>query len=307
MKGKSSVTVPKPKLLDFLEMVTVPSSSAGELSANKQIKDLSMENSMLRKLLAEKSVSSPPPGGAWKDKVNLDSPFPKSVDLHCPDGDTVIVNIKYPWHPLKCMRCKIFGHSDDHCPAKPKPVPMVAPMEVVGTSIQAGSGGMVSSDQGLTFGSLGGIMPAVAVSPIREDNPMVVNHYTKEPKLVKTNYEKQTLVESLFPSEHDLRDIGFVTSPVVGDAFTGNRFSPLAVKETELAGGCSVPVASSSAALTEVVGEFVSGESVPSKGKAGDPPVPQVVKGRNKEKGLELKSSRAKVAWAAAFVPKKGG
>lgn len=24
-------------------------------------------------------------------------------------------------------------------------------------------------------------------------------------------------------------------------------------------------------------------------------------------KGLELKSSRAKVAWAAAFVPKKGG
>lgn len=256
-------------------------------------------------------------------EVNLDSPFPKSVDLHCPDGDTVIVNIKYPWHPLKCMRCKIFGHSDDHCPAKPKPVPMVAPMEVVGTSIQAGSGGMVSSDQGLTFGSLGGIMPAVAVSPIREDNPMVmdsssgspkpvpafnyakasaqtpsrimicdnaaiekvVNHYTKEPKLVKTNYEKQTLVESLFPSEHDLRDIGFVTSPVVGDAFTGNRFSPLAVKETELAGGCSVPVASSSAALTEVVGEFVSGESVPSKGKAGDPPVPQVVKGRNKEKG----------------------
>ncbi|KAI8571195.1 hypothetical protein RHMOL_Rhmol01G0100000 [Rhododendron molle] len=172
--------IPKPKLLDFLEMVTVPSSSAGEFSADKQIKDLSVENSMLRKLLAEKSVSSPP-GGAWKDKV--------------------------------------------------------------------------------------------------------VNHYTKEPKLVKTNYEKQTLVDSLFPSEHDLRDIGFVTSPVVGDAFTGNRFSPLAVKETELAGGCSVPVASSSAALTEVVGEFVSGESVPSKGKAGDPLVPQVVKGRNKEKG----------------------
>ncbi|KAI8571197.1 hypothetical protein RHMOL_Rhmol01G0100200 [Rhododendron molle] len=172
--GKSSVTVPKPKLLDFLEMVTVPSSSAGEFSADKQIKDLTVENS-----------------------------FQLSRILIC---DNAAIE-------------------------------------------------------------------------------KVVNHYTKEPKLVKTNYEKQTLVDSLFPSEHDLRDIGFVTSPVVGDAFTGNRFSPLAVKETELAGGCSVPVASSSAALTEVVGEFVSGESVPSKGKAGDPLVPQVVKGRNKEKG----------------------
>lgn len=259
-------------------------------------------------------------------EVNLDSSFPESVDLRCPTGDTVIVNIKYPWLPLKCMGCRIFGHSDAHCPAKSKSVPVVVP-QVVGTSVQAATGGMVSSDLGLSFGSLGGIKPGVATSPIREgssavlgsspgvpqpisasnfvkvstqtpsrilicDNAAieaVVNHYTKEPELVHTNSVKQTLVDSLFPSEVDLRDIGFVTSSVVGDALTGNRFSPLVVKETEKAGGCSDPVASSSAALSEVVGELVSGTSVLSMGKVDDPPVLQVVKGRNKGKGAGRK------------------
>ncbi|KAI8570411.1 hypothetical protein RHMOL_Rhmol01G0032000 [Rhododendron molle] len=259
-------------------------------------------------------------------EVNLDSSFLESVDLCCPNGDTVPVNIKYPWLPFKCMGCRIFGHSDAHCPAKPKSAPVVVPL-VVGTSVQDVTWGMVSSDLGLSFGFLGGIQPGVATSPIKEgsfavlrsspgfpklvlafnivkvstqtpsrilicDNAAiekVVNHYTKEPELVHTNSEKQTLVDSLFPSELDLKDIGFVTSPVVGDALIGNRFSPLDVKETEKASRCSDPIASSSAAPSKVVDEPVSGTSVLSMGIVVDSPVLQVVKGRNKGKGARQK------------------
>ncbi|KAI8554240.1 hypothetical protein RHMOL_Rhmol05G0083100 [Rhododendron molle] len=259
-------------------------------------------------------------------EVNLDSSFPESIDLYCPNGDTVLVNIKYPWLPFKCMGCRIFGHSDAYCPVKPKSAPVVVP-PVVGTSVQDVTGGMVSFALGLSFGSLGGIQSGVATSPIREgssavlrsspgfpkpvsasniekvstqtpsrilicDNDAiekVVNHYSKEPDLVHTNSEKQPLVDSLFPSELDLKDIGFVTSPIVGDALSSNRFSPLAVKENDKVSGCSDPVISSSAALSKVVGESVSGTSVLPMGIVVDSPVLQVVKGRNKGKGAGRK------------------
>lgn len=45
-------------------------------------------------------------------EVNLDSSFPDSFELRFPNGDSVEVGIQYPWHPLKCMRCRVFGHSD---------------------------------------------------------------------------------------------------------------------------------------------------------------------------------------------------
>ncbi|KAH7867459.1 hypothetical protein Vadar_033759 [Vaccinium darrowii] len=39
-----------------------------------------------------------------------------SFELNCPNGDVIVVNIKYQWYPLKCSSCKVFGHSDKHCP-----------------------------------------------------------------------------------------------------------------------------------------------------------------------------------------------
>ncbi|KAF7146369.1 hypothetical protein RHSIM_Rhsim04G0136500 [Rhododendron simsii] len=51
-------------------------------------------------------------------EVDLDSSFPDSFELRFPNGDSVVVGIKYPWHPLKCMGCRVFGHSDDYCPLR---------------------------------------------------------------------------------------------------------------------------------------------------------------------------------------------
>lgn len=73
-------------------------------------------------------------------EINLESKLPNSFDLKCPNGDTVIVEVKYPWLPLKCMRCKIFGHSDTHCHYRPKELPVPA-MEGVETNVPAGQSG----------------------------------------------------------------------------------------------------------------------------------------------------------------------
>lgn len=58
------------------------------------------------------------------------------------------MEMKYPWRPLKCMRCKVFGHSDDHCPALPKvaSAPAVDVMENSGT---VSSAKVVASPLGL--------------------------------------------------------------------------------------------------------------------------------------------------------------
>ncbi|KAG5552844.1 hypothetical protein RHGRI_010824 [Rhododendron griersonianum] len=344
--------IPKPKLLDFLELVTVPSN--GETSMANQLDDLSKENSMLRKVLAEKSVPTPSPRGAWKDKVressvgrvnlefipphvindrivvsppaeveeqglgrwknclvghfldkkvpfqmvraitmkiwekfgisdvlandsgffffvfahdgdlfkvleagpwligvcvevNLDSSFPESFDLLCPNGDSMTVNIKYPWLPLKCLRCKVFGHSDAHCPTKPKPIPGAVLVETVGTPAQAGSD------------SLGGTKPDVAVSPPREGGPKDFGH-SQVPSMPTC---AKVVVQS--PSRIRICDDAAIEMVVVmmlllrshGAALTSNRFSPLSAKEADMAGGGSDIIASSSTEVIEVVGQPV--------------------------------------------------
>lgn len=75
---KDSVIIadPKPNLLDVLELVARPCDSVNKSSS---IKDLELENVMLRKLLAEKS--SPPKGGAWKDTVGIDTEGRMNLDF----------------------------------------------------------------------------------------------------------------------------------------------------------------------------------------------------------------------------------
>ncbi|KAF7145366.1 hypothetical protein RHSIM_Rhsim04G0160400 [Rhododendron simsii] len=239
-------------------------------------------------------------------EVNLDSSFPESFDLICPNGDSVIVNIKYPWHPLKCLRCKVFGHSDAHCPTKPKPIPGATLVETVGTPVQARSV------------SLGGTKPDVAVSPPREVGPKDLGHsqlppmlaticakdvvqspsriricddatiekvvaqYTKNSELGGSNSEKQSMVDSLFPSAHDMKDIGFVTRPSA--ALTSNRFSPLSAKEANIAIGGSDIIASSSTAMVEVVDQPVE-PAPPMSQEVVILPLPQEGKGKAKGRG----------------------
>jgi hypothetical protein len=52
-------------------------------------------------------------------EVNVESEFPKEVEVIGVDGERVVVGIEYPWLPVKCKKCKkckSFGHLDFVCP-----------------------------------------------------------------------------------------------------------------------------------------------------------------------------------------------
>lgn len=111
----------------------------------------------------------------------------------------------------------------------------------------------------------------------------VVNY--KGPNLRGYHSEKHILV-SEFPSQCEMGDRGFVTSPRVGKPVTANRFPPSAEKDAEVTDGSSdIPCASSSAP-SEEVGELVPEKDALSLVKVDeDPPEPQVGKGRTRAKG----------------------
>jgi hypothetical protein len=43
-------------------------------------------------------------------EVNIDSDFPKEIEVVGADGVRVVVGIEYPWLPVKCKKWKSFGH-----------------------------------------------------------------------------------------------------------------------------------------------------------------------------------------------------
>lgn len=45
-------------------------------------------------------------------EVDAQSPLPHSIDLTTSTGRMVKVGVKYPWRPLRCVACNIFGHSE---------------------------------------------------------------------------------------------------------------------------------------------------------------------------------------------------
>ncbi|KAG5544422.1 hypothetical protein RHGRI_016994 [Rhododendron griersonianum] len=52
-------------------------------------------------------------------EVEVGSVLPETVDVeYC--GLTATVGVKYPWRPVKCLECHVFGHSDDQCVVKAK-------------------------------------------------------------------------------------------------------------------------------------------------------------------------------------------
>jgi hypothetical protein len=48
-------------------------------------------------------------------EVNIDSDFPKEIEIVGADGSRVAVGIEYPWLPVKCKKCKAFGHLAHTC------------------------------------------------------------------------------------------------------------------------------------------------------------------------------------------------
>ncbi|KAF7127540.1 hypothetical protein RHSIM_Rhsim11G0071500 [Rhododendron simsii] len=222
-------------------------------------------------------------------EINLESKLPNSFDLKCPNGDTVIVEVKYPWLPLKCMRCKIFGHSDAHCPNRPKEV-LVPAMEGVKTNVPAGqSGGCPSpvligcssspakvvtsgackpSEVRSLVGQTGDCSSPAPKAPgstkglsphplsrilICDDAAIekVVQQYATGPSSTSTRANPSAC--SILPSENELGDIGFVTNA------SQNKFSTLV--------GVGLGV-----------GESVDdvGDSVPGGGPGLVAPVPEV-------------------------------
>jgi hypothetical protein len=48
-------------------------------------------------------------------EVNIDSDFPKEIEIIGVDGSRVAVGIEYPLLPVKCKKCKAFGHLAHTC------------------------------------------------------------------------------------------------------------------------------------------------------------------------------------------------
>ncbi|XP_059436754.1 uncharacterized protein LOC132169808 [Corylus avellana] len=48
-------------------------------------------------------------------EVDMNSVLPKEIEIVGVDGGRVVVGIEYPWLPVKCKKCKLFGHLSHTC------------------------------------------------------------------------------------------------------------------------------------------------------------------------------------------------
>ncbi|KAG5529142.1 hypothetical protein RHGRI_029723 [Rhododendron griersonianum] len=46
--------------------------------------------------------------------------LPDTFDVECSNGLTTTIGVKYPWKPVKCLECHVFGHSKEQCGVKAK-------------------------------------------------------------------------------------------------------------------------------------------------------------------------------------------
>jgi hypothetical protein len=51
-------------------------------------------------------------------EVNVDSEFPREIELDVDKEKQVVVAVEYPWVPDKCTNCKVFGHLSYACDKK---------------------------------------------------------------------------------------------------------------------------------------------------------------------------------------------
>jgi hypothetical protein len=54
--------------------------------------------------------------------VNLNSDFPREVELDMGAGERITIGIYYPWIPPKCKACNLFGHVAFACSKQEKKV-----------------------------------------------------------------------------------------------------------------------------------------------------------------------------------------
>jgi hypothetical protein len=55
-------------------------------------------------------------------EVDVASDFPKEIDLIGLNEEVIKIGVEYPWLPIKCNKCSIFGHATHTCPKTKKAI-----------------------------------------------------------------------------------------------------------------------------------------------------------------------------------------
>jgi hypothetical protein len=55
-------------------------------------------------------------------EVDIEDEFPKEIDLIGLDGEVIKIGIEYPWIPIRCKNCSLFGHATHTCTKIEKPL-----------------------------------------------------------------------------------------------------------------------------------------------------------------------------------------
>ena len=50
-------------------------------------------------------------------EVDIDAKFPTEIEVDMGNGKAFVVGVEYPWLPLKCVKCSVFGHQTRDCGA----------------------------------------------------------------------------------------------------------------------------------------------------------------------------------------------
>lgn len=54
-------------------------------------------------------------------EVDIDTQFPEEIEVDMGNGQSFVVGIEYPWMPVKCKKCSVFGHLTRECGAPGDP------------------------------------------------------------------------------------------------------------------------------------------------------------------------------------------
>jgi hypothetical protein len=84
---------------------------------------------------------------------NVDFEFPKDIEVKGATGERVVVGVEYPWLPIKCKKCKSFGHLNYSCtkiekqvwvPRRHEPIQKELPTQKVSVTNKANRAGNVN-------------------------------------------------------------------------------------------------------------------------------------------------------------------
>lgn len=120
------------------------------------------------------------------------------------------------------MHCRLFGHSDEHCSAQSKPVPLAKPVVTVVETL----GSEISVGEGLISGMphVAEILPQLVSAGVDDLSAIDVCDFAAIDRVIAT-------FDSSLPSVEDMADVGVVAPGLVvedgGPLLGTNKFSPL--------------------------------------------------------------------------------